>query len=460
MAARLRFTRAAMTPVRSSALALVDTSDAAAASDRERRAHVRLDPHELADPLIARVKYGEPLTLLDVSAGGARFETTAPLRPDSTLVLEVMAAGGQEAQSVVSRVVRCHVADVRGGIRYRGACAFKRPLEHPVLALPPTSLHAVPNHFARPELALKMIVEAYRRRAQGSRANGLRPDGVALIDSLRKLRDATEQRGDPTDRRVAQMLDAILPTLQRNESADDVISEVLLQMRRHVPAMLIRIGSGSRPGAAGDAERVTLNVWPEPVDRATLTAEFPTGFDVDEAHFRMLKTGAYLIGLADSWVPGVADSEPAPAAAPPDTHEEQAAELPAGWQRVVVRFVDGKLLRGYSNNFHPDAAHLHLCPAVNSPAAERLFVPIARLKAVFFVRDLAGKADHIDSNDFDHAPRARKVEATFRDGEVMTGSTLNYKPHAQGFFLTPANSRGNNQRVYVVLAAVRHLRFL
>ena len=44
--------------------------------------------------------------------------------------------------------------------------------------------------------------------------------------------------------------------------------------------------------------------------------------------------------------------------------------------------------------------------------------------------------------------------------EVTTGSTLNYKPQGQGFYLMPANAGGNNQRVYVVLAAVRHLRFL
>jgi hypothetical protein len=169
------------------------------------------------------------------------------------------------------------------------------------------------------------------------------------------------------------------------------------------------------------------------------------------------------MGLAESWVPAppeCAGTMPVSDAPIPDARQEEAQDLPAGWQRVVVRFVDGKLLRGYSNNFHPDAAHLHLSPDVNCAAGERLFVPIARLKAVFFVRDLAGNAEHVDSNVFDHTPRARKVEVTFRDDEVMAGSTLNYKPHGQGFYLMPASSRGNNLRVYVVLAAVRHLRFL
>jgi len=467
-----------MTPVRSSLLALVpapDPVDVSSSFDeqhaaikqgsdsRERRAFARLDPLGLSDPLIARVKYGDTVRLVDVSAGGAQFETSTALRPDSTLVLEVMGAGSQEAISVVSRVLRCHVADVRGGVRYRGACVFKRPLEHPSLVAPPSVLSTVPDGFARPEFALKTIVESYRRRAVASRMTGGWHDSSALLESLGKLRDAAEQRIDPIDRRLAQMLTAIVPALQRNPSADEVMGEVLIELRRHIPALTLRIGAGSRPVGAGDAERITLNVWSDPADKATLTAEFPTGFDVDEPQFRLLKAGAYLLGLAESWVPlppqpGM--TVPAADANAPERRAEDASDLPAGWVRVVVRFVDGALLRGYSNNFHPDAAHLHLSPDVTCAAGDRLFVPIARLKAVFFVRDLAGNAERVDSNVFDHTSRGRKVEVTFRDGEVMTGSTLNYKPQGQGFYLMPANSRGNNQRVYVVLAAVRHLRFL
>jgi hypothetical protein len=464
-----------MTPVRSSSLALVRDADlldlpspvgepaaslsSDAAAGRDRRAFARLDPLELSDPLIARVKYGGSVRLVDVSAGGAQFETASALRPDSTLVLEVMGAGSQDPISIVSRVLRCHVSDVRGGIRYRSACAFKRPLEHPVLVAPSTT---VPDSFARPEFALKTIVESYRRRARAVKDTDGWHETSSVLESLAKLRDAAEQRTDPIDRRLAQMLAAIVPALQRNESADDAISQVLIELRRHIPALTLRIGSGSRPVSAGDAERITLNVWSEPADRATLTAEFPTGFDVDEPQFRLLKAGAYLLGLAESWVPRRPrlDAVAAPEADSQPARQDDASDLPAGWQRVVVRFADGKLLRGYSNNFHPDAQHLHLSPEVNCAPGDRLFVPMALLKAVFFVRDLAGNAEHVDSNCFDHTPRARKVEVTFRDDEVMTGSTLNYKPQGRGFYLIPANSRGNNQRVYVVLAAVRHLRFL
>jgi hypothetical protein len=127
---------------------------------------------------------------------------------------------------------------------------------------------------------------------------------------------------------------------------------------------------------------------------------------------------------------------------------------------MVVRYVDGQLLRGYSNDFHPDRAHLHLSPTINCAAVERLLIPVPRLKAVFFVKDLHGDPDRTDGNTFDHNPRARKVEVTFRDGEVMRGSTMNYKANGQGFFLQPANSQGNNIRIYVVTPAIRHMRFV
>jgi hypothetical protein len=146
-----------------------------------------------------------------------------------------------------------------------------------------------------------------------------------------------------------------------------------------------------------------------------------------------------------------------PAAADTDA---RADSLPQGWHRVVLRYVDGQLLHGYSNDFHPDRACFQFSPSVSCPSAERMLVPIARLKAVFFVKDLDGDRSRVEVQTFDHAPRGRKVQVTFRDGEVMTGSTLNYKPNAQGFFVVPANTGSNNLRSYVVTAAIRHIRFV
>ena len=42
-----------------------------------------------------------------------------------------------------------------------------------------------------------------------------------------------------------------------------------------------------------------------------------------------------------------------------------------------------------------------------------------------------------------------RSEVTFLDGEVMFGMTNGYSPGRKGFFVTPADKTGNNERVYV-----------
>ena len=43
---------------------------------------------------------------------------------------------------------------------------------------------------------------------------------------------------------------------------------------------------------------------------------------------------------------------------------------------------------------------------------------------------------------------------TFKDGEVIVGSSLRYDPERPGFFISPADPKGNNLGVFVVSQAV------
>lgn len=461
-----------MTPVRSSSLALVTPADAgvdappssgpARSSGRDRRAFTRLSPLDLREPLTARLKYGETITLVDVSAGGALFETSNRLRPEADLVLELTGSLNETPTQVVSRILRCEVVGLRGGVIYRGACVFKRPLTHPALVAPSSSpAAAAPGDFLKLEVALKTIVEGYFRSQTGSGA-GPWKDASALLVALDRLHAAALRRAEPLDKRLAELLGTIVPALQRNEAPEAVVQRLQDQLRQYVPLLAFR-GAADTSATAPDRESLTFNVLPRTSqDVSAVIAEFPNGFGLDETQFRLLKAGSYLLGLAERWTPAAPPLPPvvAPVEVAPPVAAASTSALPDGWQRIVIRFIDGKMLRGYSNDFYPEHAHLHLCPSVGCAAAERLLVPVAQLKAVFFVRDLQGNPERVDSLEFDHDPRARKLEVTFRDGEVITGSTLSYKPHGQGFFLTPADSRGNNLRAYVVNAAMQHMRFV
>jgi len=93
----------------------------------ERRAHRRFMARELRGLRTARVKYGQEVSVIDLSEGGVLFETTGELKPDSTIVLEF--AGATRTYLVPSRVLRCHELDTfDNNPRLEGACVFRRPL--------------------------------------------------------------------------------------------------------------------------------------------------------------------------------------------------------------------------------------------------------------------------------------------------------------------------------------------
>jgi PilZ domain len=143
-------------------------------------------------------------------------------------------------------------------------------------------------------------------------------------------------------------------------------------------------------------------------------------------------------------------------------HAQRGArgEPSTGWMMLILRYVDGSLLKGFCNDFSASRSHVHLWPSVSAAPSERMIVPISRLKAVFFVREFGGNPGHVDRQAFDGAAHGRKMEVTFLDGEVLVGSTLTYRPEGKGFFLHPADAGSNNTRIFVVTNSVRHARFI
>ena len=53
----------------------------------------------------------------------------------------------------------------------------------------------------------------------------------------------------------------------------------------------------------------------------------------------------------------------------------------------------------------------------------------------------------------------RKIEVEFTDGESITGYALGYSPDRHGFFVTPADLKSNNVRVFVVKSATTNIKF-
>ncbi len=130
--------------------------------------------------------------------------------------------------------------------------------------------------------------------------------------------------------------------------------------------------------------------------------------------------------------------------------------------KVVARYANGTIARGFLQNFSPNRDFFYLSPADN-PSGQPLQVSLRRLKAVFVVRDFYGNPQFQERNFYieGEKPSGLKLEVTFADGEVMVGSTvLNYDPKRQGNFIVPADPNSNNLRVFVISSAVKSVRQL
>ncbi|HTL99245.1 MAG TPA: hypothetical protein VL181_10625 [Holophagaceae bacterium] len=129
---------------------------------------------------------------------------------------------------------------------------------------------------------------------------------------------------------------------------------------------------------------------------------------------------------------------------------------------VVARYQDGRTVKGLTNDFLPAKSVFHILPEGSSPAAKPVEMVVNELKAVFFVKDLAGNPSHKKTNAFDpnKPPVGRKVRVEFKDGEVLVGTTQGYQPDRPGFFIVPADARSNNERCFIVAAAAKQVVML
>jgi hypothetical protein len=131
--------------------------------------------------------------------------------------------------------------------------------------------------------------------------------------------------------------------------------------------------------------------------------------------------------------------------------------------KVVVRFRDGRLLKGFASDFFPTKDLFHLSLLDSPPGTKPVRVQLAELKAIFFVRDLASKArPRRDARELGPSlPGAgRRIRVVFADGEILVGTTQGYQPGRVGFFVVPADRESNNERCFVIASAAQQVSFL
>jgi hypothetical protein len=146
---------AAETPAKNPADATsLDASGGAsgAAAGSNRRAHRRLRPEELSKLAGARLASGAEIKLIDLSRGGAQFESDRRFLPNSTVSLRLVTTDSTFV--VHGRVVRSRIVRLdKGGLGYNVAVAFNELLQHlPDEALEPsTEARSTPDEGDIPE---------------------------------------------------------------------------------------------------------------------------------------------------------------------------------------------------------------------------------------------------------------------------------------------------------------------
>ena len=120
---------------------------------------------------------------------------------------------------------------------------------------------------------------------------------------------------------------------------------------------------------------------------------------------------------------------------------------------VVARYMDGRVVKGISIDVDPAKPICHV--RAEGKAQE---VKLGDLKALFFVRDLAGNPVYDDNkrpqtNDM-RLRGSHTIILSFKDGEKIVGITHHYPPSRPFYFVLPMDPNSNNIRVLVNRAAV------
>ena len=136
-------------------------------------------------------------------------------------------------------------------------------------------------------------------------------------------------------------------------------------------------------------------------------------------------------------------------------------------ERVVCRFSDGHILKGYLQDFNPEMPEMMVRDETEGKTSS---IRMDDLKAVFFVKTFDGDHGHQEKKTYGRTrTKGNRVFIKFKDGESLVGFLDGEVPWKRGFFLSrkemslrgffllPVDEEANNLKVFVVASAVNDL---
>ncbi len=135
-------------------------------------------------------------------------------------------------------------------------------------------------------------------------------------------------------------------------------------------------------------------------------------------------------------------------------------------RRVVVRYSDGQLLRGFLAT--SDEAKLRENVSdlftVENTGGKPVEVRASELKAIFFVKSFEGNPDYSEFKVFSTRPCGKGVwvRVHFNDGEVIEGVAPNsFDTYSKPvFYMAPPDPGSNNQAILVSKSSLKEMQVL
>ncbi|HXE91445.1 MAG TPA: hypothetical protein VNK82_10820 [Terriglobales bacterium] len=135
--------------------------------------------------------------------------------------------------------------------------------------------------------------------------------------------------------------------------------------------------------------------------------------------------------------------------------------MPSTHKKVVVCKLDRDSVQGYVN---PTAFVSGGRLEMLNTAGQVVTLDLADVKGVYFVREFADPGSVAARKTFATRPRAEGlwVRMRFRDNEVMEGLMPNdlMQVSAEGYLVTPPDTRSNTQRIFVPRTALLEMSVL
>jgi hypothetical protein len=125
-------------------------------------------------------------------------------------------------------------------------------------------------------------------------------------------------------------------------------------------------------------------------------------------------------------------------------------------REVVLHYRDGSTRRGrLEREFTPNDRYVDII----TPDGDSVRAEFEGLKAVFFIKDPRRRDLEVQISSFDLYPpnNGASARVEFFDGEVVHGRVSQYSVEEHGFFLLPTSVESNNERIFVVVQALKTL---